>query len=53
MDPDSLYLSWIYFKKCKKNKESSQKNIIFSYLNILELHEFVIFEKAGTEQITF
>ena len=52
MDPGSPYLSWIYFKKYKKNRESFQKNIIFSYLNILEIHEFVIFGKANTEKIT-
>ena len=36
VDPNSPYLLWKYFKKYKKNRESFQKNIIFSYLIFLE-----------------
>ena len=43
MDSDSPYLSWKYFKKYKKNRESSQKVIIFSYLNFLELQNVDFF----------
>ena len=39
MDPQTPYLSPKYFKKYKKIMGTSQKNIILSYLNILEIQE--------------
>ena len=48
MGPDSPYFLWEYFKKYKKNKESFQKLIIFSYLNFLEFQKNEIFGPIKT-----
>ena len=61
VDPRTPYLSWIYFKKYKKNQETPLENMDFGYLRIWESQNFrkscvpgfSIFEISKFEDLNF